>query len=104
MIALVGFPVPKSNHVIDADIWGDRNIAREIEIDRNRDKFKKRHEVVRRNQWHMQDKHENVLLRMVDVWCFNEKGIQRFIDEGEHLGFFSHFIDVVHNFEEHFMV
>ncbi len=44
---LVRLRVSDCNHVGRTDFWSYRNIAREVEMDRQRDELKKRHQVVR---------------------------------------------------------
>ncbi len=42
------------DHVIYSDLWGNGNIASEVEVDRQQDEFIKGYEIVGRDQWNVQ--------------------------------------------------
>jgi hypothetical protein len=81
---VVRFRVPDSDHIVDADVWCDRNVAGEIEMHHHWDQFIQRHQVVGCDQWGMQNEHKNVFLWPRDVRGFDKEEVGRFVDEREH--------------------
>jgi hypothetical protein len=73
--------MPDGNHVVDADIRCDGNIAREIEVDRHLDEFIQRHQVVGCDQQSMPNEHINVFFWTIDVGSFKEEKVRMFIDK-----------------------
>ncbi len=51
--SLVRFIVSDSDHVVDADIWCDGNLAGEIEMHWHQNEFIQRHQIVGFDQWNV---------------------------------------------------
>jgi hypothetical protein len=96
--------VSDSNHVVDADVWCDGNIAGEIEMHLHQDELIERHQVMGCDQWYMQNEHQNVFVGLINVGSFDEKEIGRFIDKVEHLALGSDLIDICDDFKQSLMV
>ncbi len=56
-----------SDHVVRPDLLSDSNVAGEVEVHRQRDELEERHQIVRCDQWDVEDEDECFLVRLIDV-------------------------------------
>ena len=70
-----------SDHVVWPDLRCDRNVAGEVEVDRQRDELKQWHQIVGCDQRNVKDEYECFLVRLVDLGGFYEEEIRQLVDE-----------------------
>jgi hypothetical protein len=64
---LIGLRVTNRNHIVDSNLRSDGYIAGEIKMNRQRDEFVQRHEVVRCDEWYVEDQYECFVFWLVHV-------------------------------------
>ncbi len=72
---LIRLGVSNRNHIICANFRGDRNVAGEIEMDRQGNELVEWHEVVRSDEWNVEHQNESFLIRFVDVGSFHQEEV-----------------------------
>jgi hypothetical protein len=72
---LIGLRVTNRNHIVDSNLRSDGDIAGEIKMNWQRDEFVQRHEVVRCDEWYVEDQHECFVFWFVHVRGFDEEEI-----------------------------
>jgi hypothetical protein len=97
---LVRLRVSNCNHVRRADLRSNRDVAREVKMDRQQDELVKWHQVVRCDERNVEHQHKSFLVRFVNVGCLHQEKVGRLVDERQHAAVASDFIDTLDRFDE----